>query len=1026
MHRVFAFFTVLFCYIGLFLIFLSLAHFYDVNGPTAKNGVINLDHWNFEKSGNVRLNGMWQFYPNQLLTPRAIHSGQGKNPLMVNVPENTRNPISKTSSETQAGTYRLLIHSERGGQIFGLRTIVIYSSNRAYMNGHLIGQSGKPSLGSDQQASLRPYVTYFPLKKGENELVIQASRAEGSSGQGITKPIVLGTQEKMARSHDFALFNDMLMIVAFFFTSLYFFGYYFQRRKDIHLLFFSIFCLFFAVVISWISQSRVIYLFIPSLSLSDLTIIECTTTIGIGISVLLYLYYAYPKLVSKKILIFGAALSLFTLILDFLPFDFLSSYLAYYLHSFLAVFILAYASYIFVLAIIQRMEGSIYLTIGTFSMSTFVIITTISAYNSKNSFSVYSIFSLIFLLMLSLMMSKRFSNAFARSETLAEELIKNDKLKDEFIAKTSHEFRTPLNGIINTAQTLLAGKRDRKISEEADKIQMITRIGYRLSALVNDILDMEKIKQGSLTLNLIPLEVATTAKTELAFYKLLAEKKGLTIVNEIPSNLPLVYADENRFRQILNNLVENAVNYTQSGQITLRAWRKGRAVEVTVSDTGIGIPSSEYERIFNSFERSDELNQSEGAGLGLSIVKQLVELQQGTIWFDSVVGIGTTFHFTIPVFDRHQTIKPGAAVRLVPTQLNLNATSDSAVPILVTPYHSRSVHAPTILIVDDNLENLKILIDMLENIPYNVVAVKNGMEALTSVSHAKPDLVILDLMMPGMSGFDVCRKIREQYSLIDLPVLMLTAAIINDDKHYAFRAGANDILQKPYNFSEFSARIRGLILMKQVANQATNMEVAFLQSQIRPHFLYNVLNSIIALSYEDIEKSREMTAQFAAYLRGSFDFQNTSAMSTFKKELALVESYLKIEKMRFQDRIQIRMAIDETIDFPLPPLMIQPLVENAVQHGIGKRKTGGRITLSVAQHDHEYEISVTDDGVGMNEDEIKSILSQNHGRSVGLKNINERLKHYFGSKLMIQSAVGHGTNVSYTISVNQSSEESSN
>lgn len=1025
MHRVFAFFTVLFCYIGLFLIFLSWTHFYDIGGPTAKNGVINLTHWNFEKSGNVRLNGTWQFYPDQLLTPKSIHSGQGKNPVMVNVPENLRNPLVQNSSKAQAGTYRLLIRSERGGQVFGLRTIVIYSSNRAYMNGHLIGQSGKPSLGRAQQASLRPYITYFPLKKGTNELVIQASRTEGSSGRGIAKPIVLGPQEKMSRSHDFALFNDMLMIVAFFFMSLYFFGYYFQRRKDIHLLFFSIFCLFFAVIISWISQSRIIYLLIPNLSASALAAIESISTIIIGAAVLLYLYYAYPKLVSKKILIFGISVLLFTLILDFLPFDFLS-YTTYFLHSLFAVVILAYASYIFVLAIIQRMEGSIYLMIGTFSMSAFVIITTISSYSSKNYFSVYSIFSLIFLLMLSLMMSKRFSNAFERSESLAKELIQNDKIKDEFIAKTSHEFRTPLNGIINTAQTLLAGKRDRPISEEADKIQMITRIGYRLSDLVNDILDMEKIKQGSLTLSLIPLDVATTVKTELAFYKLLAEKKGLAIVNEIPSELPLIYADENRFRQILNNLMDNAVNYTQSGQITLSACQKDRAIEITVSDTGIGIPVSEYKRVFQAFERSNELNQSEGAGLGLSIVKQLVELQNGTIGFESKVGVGTSFHFTIPIFEQNQTLEPGAAVRLPIAQKKSNSADDSFASLLVTPYRSRPVNAPTILIVDDNLENLRIVIDMLENIPYNVVAVKNGIEALASVSHDKLDLVILDLMMPGMSGFDVCRKIRQQYSLIELPVLMLTAAIINDDKHFAFQAGANDILQKPYNFSEFSARIRGLILMKQVANQATNMEVAFLQSQIRPHFLYNVLNSMIALSYEDIEKSREMTAQFAAYLRGSFDFQNTSAMSTFKKELALVNSYLSIEKMRFQDRIKVSMDVAENIDFPLPPLMIQPLVENAVQHGINKRKTGGQITLSVKQKDNSYVVTVTDNGVGMTEDQVKRVQSKNNDRSVGLKNINERLKHYFGTQLTIKSVLGKGTSVSYKITVTASPQELGN
>lgn len=1007
MKKLFAIISIILCYIGLFLIFLSWSNFSVSGGPEAKQGALNLDHWIFERSGNVQLNGEWSFYPSQILSPGAIHMGKGKHKMFLTVPNNAQSVKGEKAFDADSGTLRLLIRSDRDQQVFGIQTSIIYSSNRIYMNGKLIGESGNPSGNKDEQTSLKPYVSYFPIHRGSNELIVQFSRAAGFTGWGIAKPLVFGTQQQISRSHDLTLFNDLMMIVAFFIMGLYFFGYFIQRRKDLHLLFFSIICLLFSVIISWISQGRVIYLLIPDLSSNVLTILESATTLSIGVAVLLYLFFAYSDLVSKKITFSGIALSFVTLILDFTPLDFLTA-TELFLHSFLAVAILAYASYIFVLAIIQRVEGSIYLMIATLSMSVYVIITTISAHSSKSLFSLYSISSILFLLMLSLLMSQRFANAFERSESLAQELIQNDQLKDEFIAKTSHEFRTPLNGIINVCQTLLNSKKNNTLDEEREKIELVTHMSYRLSDLVNDILDLSKMKQGMLAVHPVPVDVRSSIDVTLAMFKPLAEKKNLSIINNVPMGLAPVLADENRFRQIVNNLLDNAIKYTYKGRITVSAVKKGDQVQISVADTGIGIPEAARQTIFDSF-RQAETNASDGAGLGLSIVKQLVALQNGEIGLESEAGKGSVFHVALPIAKNHPDIVVHLKEPVEKSAANQNKVS------LSTPYFSEKRDAPTILIVDDNVENLKILIDLLEAVPYNVIAVKSGHEALNAVTHPQLDLVILDLMMPGMTGLEVCAKIRERYSLIDLPVLIITAAIISTDKYQAFRAGANDILQKPYNYSEFAARIKGLIFMKRSASQARNMEVAFLQSQIRPHFLYNVLNSIIALSYEDVEKSREMTAQFAAYLRGSFDFQNTSTISSFRKELALVKSYLAIEKMRFDDRIHVDYAIEDGLDFPLPPLMIQPLVENAVRHGIGKKKKGGRIRLTVRQESNHYFISVTDDGVGMTEDQVKTALTAGHRQSVGLENINQRLRRLYGTGLQIESAVGKGTTLSMQI-----------
>lgn len=1008
MRRLPAMIIVVFIYIGLFLIFLSWSHLSGYSGPMAKQGALNLENWNFERSGEVQLNGQWDFYPNQILSPAAVHAGGGKHEMAVAVPDNAQSVKGGETSDLSYGTYRLLIRSDRDRQIFGIQTQIIYSSSRLFMNGQLIGGSGNPSGIKDQNTSLRPYAAYFPIRRGNNELIIQVSKAEGVTGWGIAKPLFFGTERQIEQSHDLTLLNDLIMIVAFFIMGLYFLGYYMQRRKDLQLLFFSIFCLLFSVIVSWISPGRLIYLLVPGLSYGAVTVLESATTLFIGIATLLYLLYSYPNLVSKKVTSAGIAFSLVTLALDLL---FQQSFLVaveLFLHTLLAIGILVYATYIFVLAIIKRSEGSIYLMFATLSMSVYIIITTISAYSSRSLFSLYSFSSILFLLMLSLLMSQRFSNAFKRSESLAQQLIRMDKLKDEFIAKTSHEFRTPLNAIINICQTLLARKNKKTISEEREKIELIIHTGYRLSDLVNDILDLSRMKQGLFAVRPVPVDVRSTVELTLAIFKTMAEKKNLRLVDRIPADLPPVLADENRFRQIVGNLVDNAIKYTYKGQITVSAAQHEEQVQISVADTGIGIPEASRATIFNAFQQA-EMNASEGAGLGLSIVRQLIELQNGTIGFESKVGRGSIFHVTLPVARNLQ--KPVVHLK---EPVETLAAKQSRVS-LTTPYFSKKQNAPTILIVDDNIENLEILIDMLEAVPYNVIAVKDGQEALDIVARSELDLIILDLMMPGMTGLQVCSKIRERFSLIDLPVLMITAAVIGADKYQAFRAGANDILQKPYNYSEFAARIKGLILMKKSANQARTMEIAFLQSQIKPHFLYNVLNSIIALSYEDVEKSREMTAQFAAYLRGSFDFQNTSTLSSFRRELALVQSYLTIEQMRFSGRVRADFDIEENLDFALPPLMIQPLVENAVQYGIGKKKKGGRITLSVHRENAGVAIRVADDGIGMTEEQIKEALTSEHTQSVGLKNINQRLKHYYGTELQIESAPGKGTAASMHI-----------
>lgn len=1017
MKEKFIFISIIFGYAALFMVFIAIDHLSGSTLPEAKHGVMNLENWDFQKDGNVQLNGKWTLYPNQILSPKEIASAKGKDPLFVDVPSNVK--LAKQGINVDYGTYKLTIKSKLDNQVFGISTSFIYSANRSYFNGQVIGQSGSPSNKPDFTAQNRPYTSFFPLHKGDNELVVQFSNFGKTPGWGIAKPITFGTQDQIVRENKISFLNDTVMITAFFITGLYFLGFYLQRKKDKHLLFFSVMCLLFSFIILMIGKERIIFLLFPSISFSLLNSMRAISTVFVSIAVFLYLYFAYREIVSKRFILIATVSCGLVLIIDFLTVGFIG-HSSYILHSVLAVSTLVYITYIFTIAAIRKMEGSLYLTIASISMSAFVILTTISAYTGKTAFSFNSIYSLptvIALLAIVLLMAQQFAGAFRENEVLSWKLLRVDRLKDEFIAKTSHEFKTPLNSIINICQTLLAGKGKRTIEEEKENMQLVIRMGYRLSNLVNDILDLEKIKQGMLQIHPVPVDIYALVCSEMNFYNLLSRHKNLNMMNHIPDDLPLVLADENRFRQILTNLVDNAIKYTAEGQITLSASKlNDNMIKVTVTDTGSGISEADRQTIFESFQQA-EMNKDDGAGLGLSIVKQLVQLQNGDIWVESEEGKGSAFHFTLPIV-HHESV-PETKTSLPELQSGLEMSGIS----LSTPYYSEKIDAPTILIVDDNIDSLKILSDMLEGVPYNVIAAKNGTEALEVVSCTKLDLVILDLMMPDMTGFEVCTKIRERFSMVDLPVLIITAAIIGHDKYKAFHAGANDILQKPYHYSEFMARIKNLIMMKHTANQATNMEMAFLQSQIKPHFLYNVLNTIISLSHLDIEKAREITAEFTNYLRMSFDFQNTSAISSFRNELSIINSYLSIEKTRFGDRLDILFDIDKDINFILPPLMIQPLVENAVHHGVSKKRGGGWVKLTVKkQSRNEYYVEVEDNGVGIAPEKQKDILSQDFDRSVGLKNINQRLKHFCGSELNIRSIPDAGTAVSMVIHITETTD----
>ncbi len=413
-------------------------------------------------------------------------------------------------------------------------------------------------------------------------------------------------------------------------------------------------------------------------------------------------------------------------------------------------------------------------------------------------------------------MAEQLRQSFHTLEQQNQDLKRFDQLKDEFLANTSHELRTPLNGIIGIAESLVDGATGKLPQSTQANLNLIVSSGRRLSNLINDILDFSKLRHKHLELNLKSVDLRTVTNTVLTLSKPLATQKNLQLINSIPAEFPPVKADENRLQQIFYNLVGNAIKFTPDGQVEVSAViREEGDIAITITDTGIGISPDKFERIFESFEQAEGSTARAygGTGLGLAVTKQLVQLHGGEISVKSEVGSGSQFTFTLPKAQEKAEISEQVAA------ISNRVVLDLAAPIMIEKSDSVSLSGKRfkILIVDDEPVNRQVLVNNLYMHNYEITEVSDGQEALLVMENGFiPDLILLDVMMPHMTGYEVCQKIRDRFPAYELPIVMLTAKNQVADIVEGFSSGANDYLSKPIQKQEMLSRIKTHIYLAQL------------------------------------------------------------------------------------------------------------------------------------------------------------------------------------------------------------------
>lgn len=971
--------------------------------PTIQEGVFDIRDQQLPDEEGLSLDGEWLYYPGLLIDPlNTVH-----NKSLRSFEQATR-VVPTRDSETTAeryGSYRLKIllnDNASKDHRYAIEIPSVSTASALYINGKLVEQSGTVATDSqNHQGQAAPYTFYFTNEQPEIDLILHVSNFDTSAGPVIDKRILFGSAAAMAHQQminnlSLATISIALILFALFSTLVFLF----IHPKPAVLLFTVGFLL--PLSDELVSYDRSI---LTWLHLNYVWSFKLSTIIYLGASFffvqfmrVLLVKYRHAKC-FQWLFAFYALSAFFTVVL---PINWLNTinslYYILYVISFLSVVVLALREYL-----------------GNQKQSTaFIALTALGTINgimwgyfkSIYNFDIptYPFDYLFIMLGFAGYWFKRFFENKKQINQLIAKLQKDDALKDEFLSSSSQKLWDPMNKMITLGQSIYDNPNNKLMSDDKQNLKHLIDIGRSMSFTLNDIQDFTRLKEGKLHLHKKNVSIQSVVYGVFDMLRFITSGKQIQMNAMIPRSFPHVMADENRLIQILFNLLHNAIKYTSAGSIIISTRIENNMAVIHIRDTGLGMDDATQSRLFSPYEQGNDNN--DGIGLGLLISKKLIELHGGTLHIHSIPDKGSDVYFTLPL-----------AKADIKEEQPFFEEKDMELPVEENKAPAIMEKRFNILMVDDDPVNLTIMRSLFATTEYAVTTVTSSDKALEMLQHENWDLVIIDAMLPYISGFALTEIIREHYSLLELPVLILTARNYSEDVYASFAHGVNDYVTKPINSLELKVRSKALIDLKYSINQRLHLETAWLQAQIQPHFLFNTLNSIASLSTIDTDRMIDLMHHFGEYLHASFDVRNLQRVVPLKDELELVRSYLYINQQRFGDLLNIEWDIDDNINIEIPPISLQTLVENAIRHGVLKQEEGGTVCIRIKDFLDYVAVSVIDDGVGIDPSIIDELQSGSHSSKsgVGLRNTDLRLKRIYGQRLQIKSKINEGTNITFHI-----------
>jgi signal transduction histidine kinase/DNA-binding response OmpR family regulator len=474
------------------------------------------------------------------------------------------------------------------------------------------------------------------------------------------------------------------------------------------------------------------------------------------------------------------------------------------------------------------------------------------------------------------------ADAYEHERHRAESLAEIDRVKTAFFSNVSHEFRTPLTLMLGPLEESLASA-ELLLPKERERVRVVHRNAMRLLKLVNTLLDFSRIEAGRARANFEPTDLAALTAGLASNFRSATMKAGLTLQIDCPVLPEPVYVDRDMWEKIVLNLLSNAFKFTFEGGITVTLRQRGHAVELAVQDTGTGIRAEELPRLFERFHRVEGARgrSFEGSGIGLALVKELVDGHGGSIRVESAEDRGTTFHVSVPLGSAHL---PRGQVRgeraLTSTAVTAQAFVEEALrwlpsgmppaedlaetQIIDAESYRPAAHGQArILLADDNAD-MRDYISRLLGARHDCIAVQDGEQALESIRGQRPDLVLTDIMMPRMDGFGLIKAIRDDAQLRDLPVIVISARAGEESSVEGLAAGADDYLVKPFSARELIARVDGALSMARVRREMGEV----LREEARSLEVLNRVGAAVAAEL-DLERAVQVVIDSATELTGA-------------------------------------------------------------------------------------------------------------------------------------------------------------
>lgn len=623
------------------------------------------------------------------------------------------------------------------------------------------------------------------------------------------------------------------------------------------------------------------------------------------------------------------------------------------------------------------------------------------------------------------------------------------RLKSEFFDNVSHELRTPLTLILLSLESLL--QRDPASIPHAVRQHLATmdRSAQRLLKLINNLLDLAQMEAGKTKLRYQPVELYGLIGSLLSPFRVLADKKGIRLALE-GSRASAIHADVERIEIVFQNLISNALKFTQEGAVTVRLTEDEAAIHVEVVDTGPGIAPQDIPVIFDRFAQADATGTRRfgGTGIGLALVKETVDLHAGQISVTSEVGKGSCFHVQLPkgtahireeLRDRRTSEVPVRRDRRSnPTGLPAVRTGPMGAEVhtVVAPLEEKPpASAPRILVVEDDAEIRAFIVSML-NMEYQVLEAVNGEEGCLRATQERPELIVSDVMMPVMSGLQMLAQLRARPETMDIPVILLTARQEVSEKVEGLGSGANDYLGKPFSPRELLARIEAQLRLREAAMRAASNERLAATGLLTSGFAHEVRNPLNGLmnalmplkdsmfsEAPDLPTSRAMVevidecSKRIRYLAESLlAFVRTSEKPVPVDLDLSLDSTIAVLGWRMSKEVVVER--DYRCDMPVmgdPGALNQVwvnLLDNAL---LAVRDGGGKVTVTTERQGDMALVIVADTGVGIKPEDMERLFQPffstrpaGEGTGLGLA-LCRRIVLRHGGHITLTSELGKGT-----------------